>query len=264
MEENGLLILEYQENFADNLSMYAYGKILEKNQKRKCFYENDTKQRVKFESSMANFNLDWGYISTNRVKNIAKSALNYNRIIIDDKKISKEIKSNKNKNNKILNLKHFKIDDIQYISNDILKSIEFNNCGFVKNYDLLEEISNDNSIGIYIDENDIIGLKVDWDYILKAILRLNKYIKKPCVYVFSKKNLENKINSPITTKYINLNDWREEFYFLSACKHKILLNSPASYSVNFWAIMLNNKDYYLNAFSRNLKVKNKPKNWIKI
>ena len=111
MENNNLLILEYQDNFADNLSIYAYGKILEKKQKRKCFYENNTQKRVKFENSMAFFNLDCGYISTNRVKNLTKEAFYYNQIIINDKKIDKEIKSKKSKN-KILELKHVNIDDI--------------------------------------------------------------------------------------------------------------------------------------------------------
>ena len=264
MDENSLLILEYQENFADNLSIYVYGKILEKNQKRKCFYENNTQKRVKFENTMSNFNLNCGYISTNRVKSIAKDALNYNRITIDDRKIKKEIKSKNKSNNKILNLKHFKIDDIPYISNDILKSIEFSNYNFVKNYDLLEEISNSNSIGLYINENDIIGQKIDWDFISNAIKRLNRYVKRPILYIFCSKDITNCFNSIIPAKFINLSDWKEEFYFLTSCKHKILLNSPNSYSVNFWAIILNNKDYYLNIFDKKLKVKNKPSNWIGI
>ncbi len=262
MEKDGLLILEYQENFADNLSMYAYGKILEKNQKRKCFYENNTPKRVKFEKAMSNFNLDYGYISTNKVNTIAKNALYYNKIIINDKKISYEIKNNKSNSNKILNLKHFKIDDIQYITEDILKSLEFNNYNFIKNFDLLEEISTNNSIGLYINNNDITSQKVDWDYISRAILRLNKYIKKPILYVFTSKNIEKNINSIIPLKFIDLKDWKEEFYFLATCKHKILINSPSSYSTNFWAIMLNNKDYYLKTFDKKLKVKNKPKDWI--
>ncbi len=264
MEDNNLLILEYRESFADNLSIYAYGKILEKNQKRKCFYENNTQKRVKFENTMSSFNLDCGYISTNRVKSIAKDALNYNKIRIDDKKIIKEIKQAKSKNNKILDLKYFKIDDIPYITNDILKSIEFNNYNFIKNYDLLEEISNNNSIGIYIDEKDVIGNKINWVFISDAIKRLNKYVKQPIIYIFTNKNIENKISSIIPVKYINLKDWREEFYFLTSCKHKILLNTPSSYSVNFWAIILNNKDYYINIFDKNLKVKSKPQNWIGI
>lgn len=264
MDNSGLLILEYQENFADNLSIYAYGKILEKHQKRKCFYENNTKKRVEFENTMSNFNLECGYISTGKVKSIAKDALNYNRILVDEKKINKEIKSKKIKNNKILNLKHFKIDDIEYITQDILKSIEFNNYNFVKNYDLLEEISTNNSIGLYINENDILSQKVDWQYIENSIKRLNKYIKKPILYVFTSKNIEEKINTIIPVKYIDLKDWKEQFYFLATCKHKILINSPSSYSIIFWAIMLNNKDYYLKTFDKNLKVKNKPLNWIAI
>ena len=40
------------------------------------------------------------------VKNLTKEAFYYNQIIINDKKIDKEIKSKKSKN-KILDLKHF-------------------------------------------------------------------------------------------------------------------------------------------------------------
>ena len=263
MENNNLLILEYQDNFADNLSIYAYGKILEKKQKRKCFYENNIQKRVKFENSMAFFNLDCGYISTNRVKNLTKEAFYYNQIIINDKKIDKEIKSKKSKN-KILDLKHFKIDDIPLITDDILKALEFNNCDFVKNYILLEEISTVNSIGVYVSPSDVISNGVDWEYISKSAYRLNKYIKKPVLYVFSTKDISNNINVDIKTKFICLNDWKEEFYLLSACKHKILLDSPMSYSENFWSIVLNQKEYYLNAFNKKLKVKNKPLNWIRI
>ena len=129
---------------------------------------------------------------------------------------------------------------------------------------MLEEISTVNSIGVYVSPSDVISNGVDWEYISKSAYRLNKYIKKPVLYVFSTKDISNNINVDIKTKFICLNDWKEEFYLLSACKHKILLDSPMSYSENFWSIVLNQKEYYLNAFNKKLKVKNKPLNWIRI
>ena len=60
--KNNCVVLEYQEDFTDNFSVYAYGKIIEKKSGTPCFYENSSNKRIKFEAKMNNFNLDIKYI----------------------------------------------------------------------------------------------------------------------------------------------------------------------------------------------------------
>ena len=249
MKLKNYILLEYQENFADNLSIIAYGKILEKNTNSRCYFENDTKKRLKFENYMSNFNLDYDFISTTRVKEIAKKAYFANSIPLINNK------------NKILKYNHFKINDIDLISDEIKSMIKFNHFNFVTNYDILEEIQQNQSIGLYINQNDIKEIE-NSNYILRATERLNKYVKKPKLYIFTDKKFENKINSYIDFKIINLPNWREEFYFLTACKHKIILNTKNSYSEGFWAAVLNQKDYYINIYNKKIKTKKKYDNWI--
>ena len=63
MRKNSLLILDYQENFADDFSIIAYAKIMKKqNSNLKYFYENKTFKRSKFEECMSNFNFDFDRI----------------------------------------------------------------------------------------------------------------------------------------------------------------------------------------------------------
>ena len=58
-----IIILNYQDNFADDFSVYAYGNIFEKRIKSACFYENTTSKRLTFEKKMKDFNLDCYYFS---------------------------------------------------------------------------------------------------------------------------------------------------------------------------------------------------------
>jgi hypothetical protein len=62
---------------------------------------------------------------------------------------------------------------------------------------------------------------------------------------------------------VNLYDWREEFYFLTNCKHKIILNSANSYSEGFWASVLNEKSYNLNVIESEIKTRKIRPNWIR-
>ncbi len=70
MNPNGLILLKYQDSFADYMTSIAYAKIIEKTSSRKCYFENNTKERTKFEDKMSNFNLDFEFISASRVKEI--------------------------------------------------------------------------------------------------------------------------------------------------------------------------------------------------
>ena len=141
MESQNLIVLNYQDNFADNMSSYAYGKILENKTGRKCFYENNPNKREIFEETMSNFQLKFDYISSSRVEQIAKKSYGLSRLYINDKYIQKEISNRRIKRkNSILNLRHFKIDDVEYISNNILEKFKFEDIGFIQNHDILESI----------------------------------------------------------------------------------------------------------------------------
>ena len=255
-----ILVLEYQDNFADNLSSIAYGKIIEKETKLHCYFENDTQKRKHFEKFMSSFNLDYDFISSSRIKKLTESAFLKNKLYIDSKKIKKEM-TKKNLRDKIINLAHFRISDIDLISDNIKNMLKFSKYDFLINYDILENILSNQSIGLYINEKDLNS--VNNDFIYRATQRLNKYIKKPKLYVFTKQKIKD-INSFIDYEIISLSDWREEFYFLTNCKHKIILNSKNSYSEGFWAAVLNQKDYSINIFDKKLKSNKDLKNWIGI
>ena len=263
METQELIILKYQDNFADNFTSIAYGKILEKISNRKCCFENTTSKRATFENKMTNFNAKIDYISSARINKITQESYFLTRLLIDEKNIQKELKKKKAKNN-IIDLKYFKIDDIKYLTPEIKKLFEFENLEFIKNYDILENIQNSQSIGLYLNKDDIENNKIDYDFIYNATKRLNKYIKKPKLYVFTNIEIENKFNSFIDYKIINIKDWREEFYFLSNCKHNIIPNTNNSYSTNFWASQINTKSYSIIAYDKKTKATAKNKTFIAI
>ena len=196
--DNNLIILRYQENFADNLSAIAYGKILSKNNNKKCYYENSTEQRDIFEKQMTHFNTYFDYISKGSVNRITKEAFLLNNDFFYDKKSKKHIK--KDKRNRILDLKYFNIDDIDLIDDDIKKACSFKNLDFIINYDILENIKNTNSVGLYINKKDIENDDVDFDYIERAQKRLNKYLKKPRLFIF----VDRKYNSKLKLASIKL------------------------------------------------------------
>lgn len=241
---NKLLLIKYQDNLADNLSAYAQAKIIAQDTQYKCCYENTSKLRDDFEKKMSCFNLECYYISKNRANDINSMAKD---------KISKY-----SSKNFYLNLKQFKIDNISKITTELLSEFNFKNTDFLFNYDLLEEIKSENSIGLYINNSD----KIQENYIKKATKRLNKYLKNPKLYIFSQNNIYQNLNIDIDYKCINLSNDKEEFYLLTCCKHKIIHNSPNSYSHGFWASILNQKEYNFVIFDKKLKVKNKKHNWI--
>ena len=253
MKLENLVLVEYQENFADNLSSIAYAKILEEKTNAKCYLENDIKKRKIFENKMSNFNLEYEFISSTRVQNFSKLALDNNKFFLNTNKTKKI-------NNKIISLKHFNIDDKDLISDNIKNMLKFNKCDFIVNYDILEDIVSTQSIGLYINKNDI--NTINNEFIYNATKRLNKYIKKPKLYIFSDNSIKDKINSFIDYEILSINDWREEFYFLTACKHKIILNTKNSYSEGFWAAVLNEKEYCLNIYDKKIKTIKKRNNWI--
>lgn len=257
MEEN-LILLEYQDNFADNITTLAYCDILKKNSNIKCCYENITKKRDIFEKNMSNFSFDYMFTSSARIKKAINGANSVNKFYLSNKELKKPRKIKKG----IINLKHFQIDDYALLNDEFINKINFNNTDFIKNHDILEEINQNSSIGMYINTKDINEL--DYNFIKKAAKRLNKYVKKPILYIFCKNNNFNDFDICINHKIINLSDWREEFYFLKSCKHKIILNLANSYSQNFWAAKISEKSYYYNIFDKSLSKNNIKNNWIGI
>lgn len=260
----GIVVLKYQNNFADNLSQIAYAKILESSSGRKFYFENDTKSRLVFDKVMSNFNLDIDYISKSKVDTIAKKSYLFSRNLINNNKIKREL-TRKRKSDTILNAPIFKIDDIKHLSDDIINQFKFLNEDFIVDYDILEEIKSTNSVGIFISEKDIKNDDIDYDYIHKSVFRINKYIKKPKFFIFSSSKQDITLNvDNINYKILSIKDWREEFYFLTECKNKIILNSPNSYSEGFWSAVLNQKDYGIYIYDKKIKAKSAPYNWIGI
>ena len=255
----GIVVLKYQDNFADNLSEIAYSKMIENNSKRQCFFENNSKKRTAFENIMSNFRMDYKYISTNQVKSIAEKSFIFSRKMVNPEKIEKEVKSKKGIN-KIVDINHFKIDDIPLITSSIKEQFLFKNLNFIANFDILDEIKSTNSVGLYINKKDIDNL--DLDYIYRAAERLNKYHRKPILYIFSNKKVKlDNAKMSMRYKFINILDWREEFYFLTKCSNKIILKDKYSYSEAFWSVILN-ENTNLIAFDKKTKAKKAPFNWI--
>ncbi|MBQ4646900.1 MAG: hypothetical protein IJB79_06095 [Candidatus Gastranaerophilales bacterium] len=243
-------LIKYHTNFCDNLSAYAYSEILSQKTGIKCYYENNTISRNMLEKQMSHLDLELNFLSINRVKEISKKANELNNIYLN-KKISK-------KHSHYINTGMFNINDISYLSNEIINKLQFKNTDFLINHDILEEISTTNSIGIYIDKND----DIDFDFINRALKRLNKYIKQPKVFIFSSNSKLKNQDLYLNYKIINIDDFKEEFTLLKSCKHKIILNTKNSYSEGFWAAVFNQKEYCLNVYDKKIKVKRKLKNWI--
>lgn len=261
MNSSGILVLKYQDNFADNLTSIAYGKILGNNTSRKFYFENLTSSRAKFEDKMSCFNFDCDYVSSARVEDITKKAFNLNGLYINETKIEKEIRKKKSSKNNVLDLKHFNIDDIKYISSEIKTMFNFKDTSFILNYDILEDIKNSNSIGLYINKNDTDMLDVN--YIKRAYSRLNKYVKKPKLFIFSDRKIENKLPDNLNYVICSLHDWREEFLFLKHCKHKIIFDADNSYSIGLWASVLADRSYAINIYDKEkTKTKYKSVNWL--
>ena len=253
MNKNVILV-KYHEDFADNMSCYALAKIIENQTGEKICYENKPTLRNNFEKYMSSFDMKYNFISSTRIKEIAKKAYEFN---------SYNKKNLKNKS-KLIKNKSFKLENIQYLNSEIINNFQFKSSDFIVNHDILEEINTQNSIGLFIDENDIKENLINYNFILEAAKRLNKYVKRPKLYIFTKKNLNGLKDILIDYKIITIDDWREEFYFLKSCKHKIILNSKYSYSKNFWASILNQKNYYYTIYDKKLKTKKLPNNWIGI
>lgn len=252
MVEDNIIVLDYKENFADNFSVYAYGKIAQKFFNKRCCYENNPLKRENFEKEMKYFSLDYEYISSSRVLEITKHAY-----MFDD------LKEKKLKKADIITSKRFNISDIRFLNSEILSDLEFKNTDFIKNHDILDDIKTTNSIGVYIDKKDIQKSSVDLKFIENAFLRLNKYVKKPVIYIFSHDNLKNNLSIDTPIKNINNLDKKEEFYFLSNCKHQIITQNN-SYSFSFWAALLNNKTYSLKVIKKEKRRTLKLNNWIEI
>ncbi len=261
MRKNSLLILDYQENFADDFSIIAYAKIMKKqNSNLKYFYENKTFKRSKFEECMSNFNfdfdVDFDYISSKKVKDIAQKSYFLNNMFLKNEKMF-----NKYVRNNVLSKTHFEINDIEFITNEIKSLFSFKTFGFVKNHDILDDINSCSSIGMFVSKDDELS-DIDLDFVKNSLNRLNKYLKQPKLFIFSK-NKNIKIDTHIEYEIVDLLDWREEFYFLSLCRHHIVLDTKNSYSKNLWASIINKKDYCYTLYkkSKDIDIK-KVHNWL--
>ena len=248
MDKN-IIVLKYHNNFAENLSNYAYGKILEKNSNCCCVYENDPDKRNNFEFLMNDFNLECNYLSKTRTDELARKSgyMDYS-----------EINSKRIKKSRVADINLIMPSEADKITDDIKCLFNFQNREFIVNHDILEDIFSHNSIGLYISKDDLPDVK----FINAAIKRLNKYIKQPKLYIFSEHIFE--IDDSICARFLNLSDWREEFYFLQNCKHKIIHGINESYSVGFWASILSNKPFYYVVHSKKLRPSKKFINWIAI
>lgn len=253
-----IIILKYNNDFADNLSSCAYANILKNKYNITCFRENKTKDREAFENKMLYFDLDYKYISSAKVEYYVNQANKKNFKHIN----SKEIFNKRNSKNKFADLSYFQINDIDKLNDDFLNKIDFSDKSFIKNHDILERIEKENSIGLYLNEDDFFNKKIDFDYINKSLYRLNKYVKKPKIFIFTKISEKLNISNDFNYQIINLSDWIEEFYFLICCKHKIIINSPKSYSMNLWGAILNQKSYHYAIYDKKINTKTNKYNWI--
>lgn len=125
---------------------------------------------------------------------------------------------------------------------------ELKNLDFIKNRDILDEIINRNSIGVFIDCNDEFNDK-NKKYIKNALKRLNKFIKKPKLYIFSKNN-NIKLDTFVVYEIVNIYNPKEEYCFLSNCKHHIILDTEKSYSMNFCSSIVFQKEYSYAVYGR--------------
>ena len=145
-----------------------------------------------------------------------------------------------------------------------MDSFDFSTSSFLLNFDILEEINQEQSIGLYISDKDFQDNSIDWGFIYSATKRINKYIKKPKLYIFGPKQIKEFIKSEINFKIINNLNWKEEFYLLKECKHKIIISNRNSYSKNLWASILNKKYDGIRTYSKNEYSKNLNRNWLAI
>jgi len=169
MKDENILIVEYKEDFAQNLNSIAYAKILENKFQKRTYFKNITSQRNFFEDYTSNINYKSEYISINRANEIAKKAYYLSNL---PNRFSELF--SKNKHN-ILNSSEFKIDDIRFLNDDIKESLKFNSYDFIRNHDILEKIQNTNSVGIFIDSQENKTDEIQ-KFLFRATKRLNKYI----------------------------------------------------------------------------------------
>jgi len=264
MDKN-MLIFEYNNDFCNNFNSIAYGSILEKKYKTKFYFENDTSKRSRFENEAKNFGIEVSYISKAKVEKIASkvnllSSLLFNKHNINNKiNIKKQIK-----NDGIFNIEKFKLCDIPQLDKETLDLFKFKNINFIKNFDILEDIQTSESISLYLGDLTANEINEMFDYIQTSLKRLNKYIKKPKLFIFSNSKIDFKKDLILNYQIINISDWREEFYFLTKCKHKIIINNFKTYNKALWSAILGKKDNCYVVLSKQIADKSPYFDWILI
>lgn len=171
-------------------------------------------------------------------------------VILNNKnKLSRTLrKKNFHNKNYIIDIKKINLKDLEFFTDETKKLFTYKNINFIVNFDILESIINSNSIGIYIDKKD--KNNINCEFLTKAILRLNKYIKQPRIFIFCSEEIKPCLDLAINCSIITLADKKEEFYFLVKCKYKIILNLKNSYSPSLLAMLLNKKDYRINIIQK--------------
>lgn len=170
------------------------------------------------------------------------------------------------------NEKYFK-----HVRNDILEKFSLKETLDEKNKNVLDKISEENSISIHIRRGDYVELEAvkkvhgvcSLKYYQNAIKYISKHVKNPHFFLFSddvKWVVENlKIDYPYTIADFNQGKGWLDLNLMKHCKHNIIANS----SFSWWAAWLNeNPDKIVIAPKKWIAEKQKcdivPEDWVKI
>ncbi len=245
MNKENFIILKYQNNYIDNLINSLFGLVLENLSNKQCVYENLSDKREILEDFLLNFDLKFDYLSTFHIDSLKKKC----GIINNEKKLIKNLNKKKFDNKNIfLDIKTFNLENFPFLINDIKKIFTYKNLDFIINFDILENITKTNSIGIYINEKDY--SEVDFDFIDRALIRLNKYIKQPRIFIFCDSGLKKDLKLSFNYSIVNTNTEKEEFYFLSKCKYKIIPDLKNSKNKSLLATFLGKKSSSIDIIQR--------------
>ena len=242
-QNNSIVLISPNESLIGFLNSYLIKEIIEKNSNSKCFLINDPSFRKNLEDKLKFFDIDFNYISIKKFNDFK------NENMFKIKKFKKTLNLGKilRIKNKNLYLEEPYIDfkDRKYLTKELTKKLNFIELSFVKNYDILENINNSTSIGLYINLIDLENNLINKDFILNATKRLNKYLKQPKLYIFSKNINAEEIKSEIDFEILKLDNEYEEFYFYQKCKNKIILNAKNSSNFSiFNSLISSNRNIY--------------------
>lgn len=237
------------------------------------------------EYSLNCFNIEAEIATDEDIKNFGFPTTKAGRVILRIKKELRLFKSSKiiterktSFDSSILNLpnnvylegfwqneKYFK--DIE---GQIRKDFTFKTKPSRKNFKLIKEIKNSNSVSIHVRRKDYLKYKefqiCDIDYYYKAIDIIKKKIKYSVFFIFSDDINWCKDNLLIKDKtfYVRNNKPCEDIKLMSLCKHNIIANS----SFSWWGAWLNiNKNKIIigpRKWTKRDNTNRLPENWLNI